>query len=497
MIRSNRPEVRVLLGDNGTGKTTHLDFFKNILDTYYQGLNFFFEIDLRHVAEKTEEGLWLAIFNQIYASLSKREDILKIIEDYDIRNLRKIFKNSTIAKNVRNFRQDTSEEYFYGEDFQRISNIQAFFNGIIDILMENKILTIIAIDEVQQIEKWGAPVFQAFLESFVSSTYDRYMRSSKDARLFFILSFLLKSPMSRDSKYTFLERYSPGFVSRMKGKEIIFCNFTEKEHNDALKLCAEITNLTPEETKKFETETKSRLTYWIERNNPREFGKYIKKVYRKLGLLDLTPSEKRQIYEKEGREFIKPKLIDNGFTFIAEEPTPIEGYNLDVYAETRHRTIIRKCALGEIKTTQRKSLKGEVEKFSGWLNNIKETTVYNHPDNYYFFISPYDPTDSTKQILEHYSIDWIKFQPPELIFEEGEISEEGEEIEEVNEITELSSLNIPGLGKARLGHLKNKGIITIANLKEASLGVLAEGIRGISKKMLLEWKSECERLINP
>jgi len=54
-------------------------------------------------------------------------------------------------------------------------------------------------------------------------------------------------------------------------------------------------------------------------------------------------------------DFIKPKLIDKGFTFIAEEPTPIEGYNLDVYAETKHRTIIRKCAFGEIKTTRKKA----------------------------------------------------------------------------------------------------------------------------------------------
>ena len=45
LIRSNRPQVRVLFGDNGTGKTTHLDYFKQLLNIYYQGLHFFFEID--------------------------------------------------------------------------------------------------------------------------------------------------------------------------------------------------------------------------------------------------------------------------------------------------------------------------------------------------------------------------------------------------------------------------------------------------------------------
>jgi len=492
------------MGDNGTGKTTHLVFFKEILENYYKGSNFFFEIDLRHIAEKTEEGLWLAIFNQIYDTLSKRKDIVEILTNYEQRNLRKIFKNSTVAENIKKFGRDSSEDYFYGEKFQTISNIQSFFNGIIDILMENKVLTIIAIDEVQQIEKWGDPVFQAFLESFVSSTYDRYMSFSTDARLFFILSFLLKSPTSREEKYSFLERHSPGFVSRMKGREIVFCDFTEDEHNDALKLCADITNLTSQERSKFEVETKSKLTYWITRNNPREFGKYIQKVYKKLGLLKLTPREMREIYEKEGREYIKSKLIEKGFTTIAEKPKNIVGYEFDVYAETKHRTTIRKCAFGEIKTTQRKKLKSEVEKFSRWLSDIKNTSVYNHAENYYFFVSPYEPTSSTKQILEQYTIDWIKFEPPELIFEEGEeIEEEAETPSKVkrerviSNHTPLKSLKISQLGPKRLLSLESEGIITIENLKETNSSILADKITGISKKMLFNWKSECEKLINP
>lgn len=493
-----------MLGDNGTGKTTHFDYFKSILNTYYQGLSFFFEIDLRHIAEKSEAGLWLAIFNQIYEAISQRNDIIELINTYDTRNLRRKFKSSSIAKNIKNFGQDSSEDYFYGNKFQNISNIQAFFNGIIDILMENKVLTIIAIDEVQQIEKWGDPVFQAFLESFVSSTYDRYMRSQADARLFFILSFLLKSPSSREQKYAFLERYSPGFVSRMKGKEILFCDFTEKEHNDALILISEITNLSSQERVNFETETKSKLIYWMTRNNPREFGKYIKKVYKKLDFLKLTSSEKREIYEKEGREYIKPKLLEEGFTFVDEKPVEIEGYNFDVYAEARHRTIIRKCAFGEIKTTQRRSLKSEVEKFSRWLGDIIKTSLYSHSDNYYFFISPFEPTKSIEEILSQYSIDWIKFKPPELIFEEEEeIEEKGEKVPEKKKKKELSIdtplklIKISGLGEARLKHLEKEGIITIVDLKEANLSVLAESIKGISKKMLLNWKSDCEKLINP
>lgn len=492
LIRSSQPQIRILLGDNGTGKSTHLEYFKQLLDSYYHNIYFFFEIDLRHIAEKTEQGLWLAIFNQIYESLSKRIDVIEILKNYDVRSLRKIFKNSTIAENLKNFGQDPSEKYFYSEEFQNISKIQAFFNGIIDILMENKILTIIAIDEVQQIEKWGEPVFQAFLESFVSSTYDRYMRSSMDARLFFILSFLIKSPASREDKYTFLEKYSPGFVSRMKGREIMFQNFTEKEHKDALKLCADITNLNSQERKKFEAETKSKLTYWMTRNNPREFGKYIQEIYKKQGLLEFTPSEKRQIYEKEGRDYIKTLLEERGFTYIADQPEKVEGYNIDVYAETKHRTIIKKCAFGEIKTTQRKSLKRQVETFSNWLKVIKNTTLYNHADNYYFFISPYDPTSATQEILDQYSIDWIKFRPP--LFEEGD---EDEGNGDITEETTLSSLNISGLAQTRLGHLKKKGIIKIKDLKEANLGVLASSIKGISKNMLLNWKSECEKRINP
>ena len=505
LIRSNRPQVRVLLGDNGTGKTTHFDFFKYILNTFYQGLSFFFEIDLRHIAEKSEAGLWLAIFNQIFEAISQRNDIIGLIKNYDTRDLRRKFRSSSIAKNIKNFGQDSSEDYFYGDKFQNISNIQALFNGIIDILMENKVLTIIAIDEVQQIEKWGDPVFQAFLESFVSSTYDRYMRSGSDARLFFILSFLLKSPTSRYDKYKFLEKYSPGFVSRMQGKEIVFCDFTENEHNEALKLIGDITDLSLQERLKFEAKTKSKLTYWMTRNNPREFGKYIKKIFKKLDLLKLNVSEKREIYEKEGREYIKPILLEKGFTYIPEKPENVGGYDFDVYADFKHRTIIKKCAFGEIKTTQRKKLKGKVEEFSRWLSDIKRTSVFNHSDNYYFFISPFDPTKSTQQILDQYSIEWIKFEPPELIFEEEEeeIIEEGEKPPKekkekvVSTETPLKSLRIPQLGPARLRSLEAENIITIEDLREANLGVLAEKIRGISKKMLLNWRSECEKLINP
>ena len=100
--------------------------------------SFFFEIDLRHIAEKSEVGLWLAIFNQIYGAISQRDDIIELINSYDTRDLRRTFRSSSIAKNIKNFGQDSSEDYFYGDKFQNISNIQAFFNGIIDILMKNK-----------------------------------------------------------------------------------------------------------------------------------------------------------------------------------------------------------------------------------------------------------------------------------------------------------------------------------------------------------------------
>lgn len=508
LIRSNRPQVRVLFGDNGTGKTTHLDYFKQLLNIYYQGLHFFFEIDLRHIAEKTEEGLWLAIFNQIYDALIQREDIIQILKDYDIRQLRNIFKSSEISKKIKNFGQDSSEDYFLGKKFRNISNIQSFFNGIIDILMEKKILTVIAIDEVQQIEKWGDPVFQAFLESFVSSTYDRYMRITSDSRLFFILSFLLKSPVTRNDKYSFLEKYSPGFVSRMRGRGIIFCDFTEEEHNDSIILIADITNLTPEERSEFERETKSKLTYWITRNNPREFGKYIKKIYSKLGLLKITSSEKREIYEKEGRDYIKPILIDKGFTSISEHPKVIEGYEFDIYGETKHRSLIKKCVFGEIKTTQRKYLKGEVEVFSRWLSDIKKTSLYNHDDNYYFFVSPFEPTKGTQEIVNQYNIDWFLFNPPELIFEEDNTEEKKEKRKRIPEKkkefkfsinSKLKSIStqISGLGAARIKKLEENGIITIENLREANLSVLAGEIKGISKNMLYNWKKECEKLINP
>ena len=504
LIRSSKPHVRVLLGDNGTGKTTHLDFLKGILKDSYQATNFFFEIDLRHIAEKTEEGLWLAIFNQIFDSLSRREDIIGLIKGYDIRDLRKRFKSSNVARNIKNLGQDASEEYFYGEKFQTVSNIQLFFNGVIDILMENKILTVIAIDEVQQIEKWGDPVFQAFLESFVSSTYDRYMRSDKVARLYFILSFLLRSPSSRIEKYSFLEAHSPGFVSRMKGKEIIFCNFTENEHKNALDLISEITNLAASEKSKFESETKSKLTYWMTRNNPREFGKYLKKVYKKLDLLKLTAPEKREIYENEARKFIRPSLLEMGFTYISEKPEDKGGYDFDMYADLKQRTIIRRCAFGEIKTTQRKKLKGEVEKFSRWLTDIKSTSIYNHSNNYYFFVSPFDPTKATQEILDQYTIKWRKYEAPELIFEEEEeIIDEGEKPpkkkgkKSLSPETSLKSFKIPQLGSARLRSLEAENIITIEDLKEANLGILSQKIKGISKKMLLNWKKECEKLINP
>jgi hypothetical protein len=504
LIRSSKPHVRVLMGDNGTGKTTHLDFIKKILKDSYQASNFFFEIDLRHITEKTEKGLWLAIFNQIFDSLSRRQDIIGLLRGYDIRDLRKRFKSSNVAKNIINLGQDASEEYFYGEKFQTVSNIQLFFNGVIDILMENKILTVIAIDEVQQIEKWGDPVFQAFLESFVSSTYDRYMRSDKDARLYFVLSFLLKSSSSRNEKFSFLEKHSPGFVSRMKGKEIVFCNFTENEHDDALNLIAEITDLTLKEKSKFESETKSKLTYWMTRNNPREFGKYLKKVFKKLDLLKLSVPERRELYEQEAREYIKPVLLNKGFTYIAEKTENVGGYNFDVYADLKDRTVLKKCAFGEIKTTQRKKLKGEVEEFSRWLSDIKRTSVFSHSNNYYFFISPFDSTNATQEILTQFSIEWIKFEPLEFIFEEEEdlIGEKEKKLKEkkkkaISTETPLKSLKISQLGPTRLLSLEAENIITIENLKETNLGILADKIKGISKKMLLNWKSECEKLINP
>ncbi len=533
LIRSNLPQIRILFGDNGTGKSTHLQYFKKILEDHYQNLYLFIEIDLRHIAEKTEEGLWLEIFHQIYDSIHKREDIVKLLREHDERDLLKIFKHTNIAKNVKTFGQDTSETFFYGDEFQRISNIQRFFNGIIDILMERKILTVITIDEVQHIENWGEPIFQAFLESFISSTYDRYMNPSNEARLYLILSFLLKTPDSREDKYKFLEKHSPGFVSRMKGKEIILCNFSEKEHQDALKLCAEITNLALEEQKKFAAEIKSSMTYWVFRTNPREFGKYIKDVYKRLGFLTLTPSERCQIYEKESRDQITHILYQKGFSYVATGPECVQGYNFDVYAEDRGRDIPKKYAFGEIKTTQRKSLKSEVEKFSNWIKDLKNTSKYNKSGNFYFLISPYDPTSAVQEILTHYAIEWFKFELPELVFEEESIYEEkAEKIPElvevkpkeiqdffiekpvaspkiitapkkekkpkllkkkviISETTSLKEIKIAGLGPARLKTLEEHGIKTIKQLIDA------KNIKGITTRFLLSWRQEYQRLLNP
>ena len=119
-------------------------------------------------------------------------------------------------------------------------------------------------------------------------------------------------------------------------------------------------------------------------------------------------------------------------------------------------------------------------------------------------LSPFEPTPSTKEILNQYSIEWIKFKPPELIFEEGDVGEEKVDssfkkkgVKGISIETPLKMLKIPQLGPKRLNNLESEKIRTIEDLKETNLAMLAQKITGISKKMLLNWKKECEKLINP
>jgi len=522
LLRSNKPQLRVLFGDNGTGKSTHIQVFRQVLESQGEIPNLFLDLDLRHIAEKTEQGLWLEIFNKIHTAIQSRPDLVQLLQKYDERELRNFFHDTSISHNVKNFGQDAAEDYFYGESFRSIAKIQAFFNGLVDLLMEKKILTVIAIDEVQQIEKWGTPVFEAFLELFVSATYDKYMGFEGEARLYLILSFLLKETNAPNEKYAFLEQYSPGFVSRMKGREIILCNFTESEHKKALELCARVAGLTDEECNIFQRETKSDLIYWATRNNPREFGKYIYRVFKKLDFLKLTPAETRQVYEKEGRKYVQQLLSNKGFTNIFEEPTKVLGYNFDVYAEAHERTITTKYVFGEIKTTQVRSLKGDVEKFTQWITAVKTNSSYTREGNFYFFMSPYKPTDAVKEILMQHAIEWIQFKPPELIFEEeekvkpsskglssgsgkrraaskGKISKPPttKPLFKIDENSKLQDIKIAGLGPARLKQLEAEGIATIKDLREANTNELVQKVQKISLQMLLNWKGECEKLINP
>lgn len=67
----------------------------------------------------------------------------------------------------------------------------------------------------------------------------------------------------------------------------------------------------------------------------------------------------------------------------------------------------------------------------------------------------------------------------------------------INEATALKKLEIPELGPKQVANLEDQGIITLKNLLELDPNDLSKKISGVSKRMLMEWKIECEKLTIP
>ncbi|MHA1648561.1 MAG: helix-hairpin-helix domain-containing protein, partial [Candidatus Helarchaeota archaeon] len=434
------------------------------------------------------------------------------------------FKNTRLVENVLySISEDVSsqakaEEFFYGSEISR-KDISDFFNGFFNLALDLGKLVVLCLDEVQfliDIDPTQALV-KIILEQFIRKLYEQY----KNKKLYIVIS-CLQNPDKRE--YDVLKGISKNFQSIVEGKEIILGNLTLSEKDAILNQVCDKINLEGAERKKFLSQVKGRLEYYL----PRELLKSVAEILDMMGYTSYSPEELRTLYESEARAYVKPILLKKGFVYLEDKPKKIGGYNIDIYASAETNRYQRTPkAVGEVTIIQRKAIKEKVEKFAAWLHQMKGKEYRPDLGDYAFFICPSNRlTKSSVEILRSNNIDIIEFDSS-LINEINQLDQEPALTEEKElppvptpeepptqsaNLSPESSLkpkliigkkhiahklqDIPGVGAAKVKLLKQANILTIEDLINCNPCVIAGKIKGLGLKSLTKWIQRAKQIVN-
>ncbi|MEJ2296141.1 MAG: helix-hairpin-helix domain-containing protein, partial [Candidatus Lokiarchaeota archaeon] len=257
------------------------------------------------------------------------------------------------------------------------------------------------------------------------------------------------------------------------------------------------------------SKVKSSLDYYV----PRTLLRCIANVLDMMDYTTYTKYEIRKIYEKDAREFITPKLKDKGFNFVETDEKEIGGYNLDIYASApTSRTSYRKKAFGEVSIMNRSNMVAKIEKFVGWLKQMKNVEYNPAKGDFAFFICPPNRiTDNSKRILSDNNISPYEFPSKnvEELLKHVEKTVPGPEVNiedipaglDTGEIIVIKDSryqleDIKGIAETRANQLREIGITTVKELINCNSSVTAQKIKGVGKISINKWKQIARQLLN-
>jgi hypothetical protein len=341
-----------------------------------------------------------------------------------------------------------------------------------------------------------------FTEKFIRLLFEQFSRN----KLYLVIS-CLQNPTNKE--WDKLKSHSKNFQSIVEGKEVILGDLTLKERKEIIQQISDKIGFQHKDKKNFFSKVKSSLDYYV----PRTLLRCIANVLDMMDYTTYTKYEIRKIYEKDAREFITPKLKDKGFNFVETDEKEIGGYNLDIYASApTSRTSYRKKAFGEVSIMNRSNMVAKIEKFVGWLKQMKNVEYNPAKGDFAFFICPPNRiTDNSKRILSDNNISPYEFPSKnvEELLKHVEKTVPGPEVNiedipaglDTGEIIVIKDSryqleDIKGIAETRANQLREIGITTVKELINCNSSVTAQKIKGVGKISINKWKQIARQLLN-
>jgi len=521
--------IRPIIGANGAGKTTQMEIQikKHVKDIFADKLIYLF-FDFKFISN-TKEAFWPVFIQKFYDQIQDNQYLRRLCAELPQEKLKstliKKFKNAKIVDQVLNSissdasTQALAEEFFFGGEISS-KDIMDFFNGFLSLALDLDKPVVFCLDELQFLIDIDPSETLAtiILEQFIRKLLEQY----RNNRLYIICS-CLQNPDKQE--YDALKEVSKNFKSIIEGKEIILGNLTAAEKDEILDQICEKVEMPAGERKKFLSQVKGRLEFFL----PRYLLKSIAENLEIMGYTCYTPSELRNLYEKEAREFVAPKLREKGFGYIEEAPKRVGGYDIDIYANSETNRVNRVSqAFGEVTIRNRRGIKEKVEKFASWLHQMKGREYRPDLGDFVFFICPSNRlTKMSKETLESNDIQSFEFDSS-FIDEINKIDQEEKiEVEPPPEImhpqpitpiadnSEVPAIkppeekpivgkkphkfelkDIPGVGPAKIKLLKQANISTIEDLITCNPRLVAGKVSGLGERSLNTWIQKAKQILH-
>ncbi|MFW9873966.1 MAG: hypothetical protein ACFFG0_12740 [Candidatus Thorarchaeota archaeon] len=505
-------KIRPVIGPSGVGKTTQLKFqVKDYLKEIEPDFSIYLFFDFKQMASTVDE-FWAIFGERLIEQIYKRgylDKITKNLDSFEQKSLMlKSFKNKDLVDNLiklsspDRYRQHEAEEYFYSGKLKS-KDISNFFFGLLKLAFENKFTVTVIFDEIQYLDEIDSSkiLVKIFTEKFIRSLFEQF----SSTKLYIVIS-CLQNPDNLE--WNQLKNRSKNFQSIVEGKEIFLGNLNIKEREEIITQVSEKIGFQGNDRNSFLLKVKSSLDYYL----PRSILRCIANILDMMDYTAYTDYEIRKLYEKGARSFISPKLKEWGFPHIEPDVKKVGGYDLDIFAlAPTSRTKYQKKAFGEVSMMSRTKMSEKIEKFAGWLNQMKNIEYRPDKGDTALFICPSNRiTDKSKEILEDNNITLIEYLSPNIeelkkstrtkeqikkepVIEEVHAQDKGEFI--VIKEPKYKLEDIKGIAKTRADQLRSAGVTSVKELIHCNSLVIAQKIKGVGKPSIDKWKQIAKQLL--